>query len=158
MTWVGMVDGIIFPIVCFEISVNYDVYLEKVLKNSVWHAFEAVSTRRQYWFLQDGASCHVTAQCLQFLSSERRYNFSSHRSPLASLLSCLNWFFLISLSEPKQRHKCLDTNPLLNRRDKAHSRGLRSQYETNRCEKDGKKCKKKELTIAGINRVNIFNI
>ena len=53
-----------------DISVNSDVCLAKVLKNSVWHAVKAVATRRQYWCQLDGASCHVTAPYLQFLSSK----------------------------------------------------------------------------------------
>ena len=39
-----------FLIVWFETSLNSDVYLEKVLKNSIWHAVKAVATRLQYCF------------------------------------------------------------------------------------------------------------
>ena len=72
-----MVDGINLPLVWFETSVNSDVYLAKVLKNNIWLADKAVATRRQYWFQQDGASAHVTASCLRFLSSKFGDDFSS---------------------------------------------------------------------------------
>ena len=80
MAWVRMVDRIILPVVWFKSSVNSNVYLEKVLKNNVWHAINAVATRRQYWFQQDGVSCHVTAPCLQFLSSKFGVRLISRRT------------------------------------------------------------------------------
>ena len=57
-----MVDAITLHVVWFETSVNSDVYLENVLKNSVWQTVKAVAIRRQYWFHQDGAICH-TCDC-----------------------------------------------------------------------------------------------
>ena len=80
MAWVGMMDVIILPVVWFENSIGSDVYLEKVLKNSVWHVVKAVATRLQYWFQQDGASCHVTASCLQLLSSKFGVRLISRRT------------------------------------------------------------------------------
>ena len=57
-------------IVWFEGSVNHNVYLEKVLKEAVWNSLKSTATRKQIWFQQDGASCHVTPACLDFLKSK----------------------------------------------------------------------------------------
>ena len=70
MAWVGIVDGRILPVVWFQGSVNSKVYLEQVLKNTVWQSVKNLATRIQYWFQQDGASCHVTAECLDFLHAK----------------------------------------------------------------------------------------
>ena len=67
MAWVGMVDGRILPVVWFEGSVTSTVYLEQVLKSSVWPTVIAVATRRGFWYQPDGASSHVTGECLAFL-------------------------------------------------------------------------------------------
>ena len=70
MCWAGFVDGACLPIVWFEGSVNHNVYLEKVLKEAVWNSVKSTATRKQIWFQQDGASCHVTPACLDFLKSK----------------------------------------------------------------------------------------
>ena len=80
MAWVGMVDGRILPVVWFEGSVNSEVYLEQVLKNAVWNAVKGVATRRMYWFQQDGATCHVTDSCLDFLKSKFGNRIISRRT------------------------------------------------------------------------------
>ena len=49
---------------------NGEVYLEKVLKEAVWSSVQRQSTRYQYWFQQDGAPCHVTPQCLDFIKTK----------------------------------------------------------------------------------------
>ena len=46
MAWVEMEDRINPPFVWFEATVNSDIYLAKVLKNSVWHAVKAAANRR----------------------------------------------------------------------------------------------------------------
>lgn len=66
MAWAGIVDGKCLPIVWFEGSVNGEVYL-KLLKDVLWPSIKAVATKKQYWFQQDGATCHVTQPCLDFL-------------------------------------------------------------------------------------------
>ena len=70
MCWVGTVDGRCLPVVWFEGSVDSKVYLERVLKGAVWPSVRGVATRKQYWFQQDGASCHVTEECLDFIESK----------------------------------------------------------------------------------------
>lgn len=70
MAWVGIVDGRCLPVVWFNGSVNSDVYLDQVLKRTVWPAVRNIATRQQYWFQQDGASCHVTTRCLDFLKEK----------------------------------------------------------------------------------------
>ena len=71
MAWVGIIDGRCLPVAWFDGSVNGKVYLEKVLKDTVLQNVKRVATRKKYWFQQDGANCHVTAQCLSFF----RLNF-----------------------------------------------------------------------------------
>ena len=70
MCWVGIVDGRCLPVVWFEGSVDSKVYLEKVLQGAVWPSVKGVATRKQLWFQQDGASCHVTKECLDFIKSK----------------------------------------------------------------------------------------
>lgn len=36
----------------------------------LWSAVRTVASKRQYWFQQDEASCHVTQQCLEFIQSK----------------------------------------------------------------------------------------
>lgn len=69
MAWTGIIDGKCLPVVWFEGSVNGEVYL-KLLKDVLWPSIRAVATRKQYWFQQDGATCHVTRPCLDFLKSK----------------------------------------------------------------------------------------
>ena len=61
MAWVGIINGPCLTVVWFDRSVNKKVYLEKVLKDTVWQNVKLVATKKEYWFQQDGASCHVTA-------------------------------------------------------------------------------------------------
>lgn len=80
IAWVGIVDGRILPVVWFEGSVNSIVYLEQVLKNSMWNSVKNLAARRQCWFQQDGASCHVTAECLDFLHEKLGDRIISRRT------------------------------------------------------------------------------
>ena len=98
MAWVGIVDGRILPVVWFEGSVNSNVYLEQVLKNSMWNSVKNLATRRQYWFQQDGASCHVTTECLDFLHEKFGDRIISRRTthhwpPYSPELSPLDFSF-----------------------------------------------------------------
>ena len=58
--------------------------LEQELKGTVWPAVKALATKCQYYFQQDGASCHVAAPCPQFQGSE-------FRLAGANLLPCIDW-------------------------------------------------------------------
>ena len=40
------------------------------MRKFTWRNFKHFATRKEYWFQQDGTSCHVTAQCLSFLRSK----------------------------------------------------------------------------------------
>ena len=98
MAWVGIVDGRILPVVWFQGSVNSNVYLEQVLKNTVWQSVKNLATRRQYWFQHDGASCHVTAECLDFLHAKFGERIISRRTihhwpPYSPDLSPLDFSF-----------------------------------------------------------------
>ena len=84
MAWVGIINGPCLTVVWFDRSVNKKVYLEKVLKDTVWQNVKLVATKKEYWFQQDGASCHVTAQCLSFLRSN---HLSQHATSLATIFA-----------------------------------------------------------------------
>lgn len=74
-------------------SVNGDVYSNQVLKKkTVQAAVRNMNTRRQYWFMQDGASCHFTTPCLDFFK-EFHKNTVSHRPAYSVDLLPLNCSF-----------------------------------------------------------------
>ena len=64
-----MVDGRILPVVWFQGSVTSSVYLEQVLKGTVWPTVKGVAKRRGYRYQQDGDSSRVTEECLEFLKT-----------------------------------------------------------------------------------------
>ena len=58
----------------------------------------SLATRRQYWFQHDGASCHVTGECLEFLQSKYGERIISRRTahdwpPYSPDLSPLDFSF-----------------------------------------------------------------
>ena len=78
MAWTCKVDGRCLPVVWFLGSVNGQVYLE-LLENTLWPAVRANATRKQYWYQHDGATCHVTTECLDFLRSKFGHRILSRR-------------------------------------------------------------------------------
>ena len=97
MAWVGIVDGKCLPVHWFEGSVNAESYLEMLL-TVMWPAVRNAATRKQYWFQQDGAPCHVSATVMDFLRS--KFNGwiisrgSAYHWPAYSPdLSCLDFSF-----------------------------------------------------------------
>ena len=98
MAWVGIIDGRCLPVVWFSGSVNGEVYLNEVLKGTVWPAVKSIATRRQYWYQQDGASSHVTEPCLTFLKDKFdgriiSRNTEHHWPPYSPDLSPLDFSF-----------------------------------------------------------------
>ena len=69
MVWAGFVNGRFLPLHWFEGSVTSDTYLN-MLREKVWPAVRNLASRNGYWFQQDGAPPHTTAQCLKFLSEK----------------------------------------------------------------------------------------
>ena len=69
MAWVGIVDGQVLPVHWFQGSVDSSTYLS-MLKDKVWPAIRSKATRRNYWFMQDGAAPHCTQEVLSFLASK----------------------------------------------------------------------------------------
>ena len=45
----------------------------------MWDSVKSFATRRQYWFQQDEASCHVAAECFEFLQSKFGESIISRR-------------------------------------------------------------------------------
>ena len=72
MAWTGIVDGRCLPVVWFQGSVNGEIQLE-LLQNIMWPSVKAPATRKQYWYQQDRAPCHVNSPCLEFLKTKFGY-------------------------------------------------------------------------------------
>ena len=95
------VDGRILPMVWLQGSVTSVLRLDQVIKDTVWPAVGGVARRRGYWCPQNGASSHVTQNCLVFFWRKffRRRVRPVTRAPLASSLSrFLSSRFLVVLS------------------------------------------------------------
>ena len=78
MAWTGMVGCRCLPVVSFQGNVNGKVYFNFV-KNTLWPAVRARATQKQYWYQHDGATCHVTTECLEFLHSKFGHRILSRR-------------------------------------------------------------------------------
>lgn len=109
MAWVGIVDGRCLAVHWFEGPVNGEEYL-KMLQTVMWPAVRGLATRRQYWFQQDGAPCHVTPDVLRFLRSKFGDRLISrktehHWPPYSPDLSCLDFCFWTLAVEEVLRHK-----------------------------------------------------
>ena len=110
MAWVGIIDGRCLPVVWFNGSVNGEVYLNQVLKTTVWPSVKNIATRKQYWFQQDGASCHVTGSCLEFLADKFKDRVISrktahHWPPYSPDLSPLDFSFWNEAMEHIKKHQ-----------------------------------------------------
>lgn len=97
MAWVGIVDGKCLPVHWFQGSVNAQSYLE-MLQTVMWPAVKRMATKKNYWFQQDGAPCHISATVMEFLRSKFGDRIvsrgSAHHWPAYSPdLSCLDFSF-----------------------------------------------------------------
>jgi hypothetical protein len=77
--------------------VDGEAYLD-ILRTVVWPAVRSQSTRRSYWFQQDGASPHVTGDAMEFLRSKFGDRIISRKSdhhwpPYSPDLSPLDFSF-----------------------------------------------------------------
>ena len=105
MCWARVINGQIllhwFPL---NTTVNQQVYLD-LLETILWPAVRSVSTRREYWFQQDGATCHTTVMVRNWLHSKFGTRVISRHTetpwPARSPdLSCLDyWFWSVCLAE-----------------------------------------------------------
>jgi hypothetical protein len=86
MAWVALVDGralVVRWMVDEEgrnVSVNAKLYLD-VLKN-VWQEVRGRAGQLQYWWQQDGATCHTTNAVLTFLHAKFKDRIISRRSAI----------------------------------------------------------------------------
>ena len=69
MAWVGILDGRCLPVHWFQDSVNAQSYLE-MLQTVVWPVLRRMRNRKDIWFQQDGAPCHVAGDVMEFLESK----------------------------------------------------------------------------------------
>ena len=69
MAWVGLFEGKVIGPFWIEGTMNKEVYHD-LLKNKIWPAIRSKVTRNQLWYMQDGATCHTTANNLQFLADK----------------------------------------------------------------------------------------
>ena len=83
MCWAAIVDGKVLPLVWFDAgtSVNSDKYLS-VLKENLWPEVKSLSTRRQYFYQQDGAPCHCSNKCLEYLQEKFNGRIISRRTDI----------------------------------------------------------------------------
>jgi inhibitor of nuclear factor kappa-B kinase subunit alpha len=87
MTWAAMIDGRFLPLHWFideqnrSVSVDGAQYL-RVLQEVMWPNISHISTRKQYWFMHDGARPHTTDDNLNFLHSKFRERIISRRSEI----------------------------------------------------------------------------
>ena len=79
MACVGIVDGQCLPVYWFEGPVNAASYL-KMLQTVVWPAVMKMRNRKDIWFQQNGAPCHVAADVMEFLKSKFGGQIISRRS------------------------------------------------------------------------------
>ena len=110
MAWVDIIDGRCLPVVWFDGSVYGEAYLEKILMDTVWQNVKHMATRKEYWFQQNGANYHVTAQCLSFSRSkfENRIisrNTQHHWPPYSPDHSPLDYCFWIQCTQYVKKEK-----------------------------------------------------
>ena len=105
MCWAALIDGkVILHWFDLNENINQHVYLD-MLKKVVWPKIRSVSTRRSYYFQQDGATCHTTIMVREWLREKFRERIISRfadkpwpsRSPDFSPLDY--WFWSVCLAE-----------------------------------------------------------
>ena len=70
MCWAGLIDGkVILHWFNLNENLNQDVYLD-MLNRVVWPQIRSVSTRKGYYFQQDGATCHTTQRVRNWLEQK----------------------------------------------------------------------------------------
>ena len=97
MAWAGFVDGRFLPIHWFEGSVNGESY-NKLLKEKVWPSVRSKASRKGYWFMQDGATPHTTANSLFYLKDKFSARVVSNKTdfpwpPKSPDLNPLDFYF-----------------------------------------------------------------
>ena len=104
MCWAGLIHGEVILHWFEEGTVNQLVYLD-MLENVVWPRIRSVSSRRQYFFQQDGATAHTTLRVREWLATKFRERIISRytnipwpsRSPDLSPLDY--WLWSVCLAE-----------------------------------------------------------
>ena len=115
MAWCGVVDGQMLSVrwmvddVGRPTSVTSERY-QALLKDDVWPEVRNASSRRRYWFMQDGATSHTTNLNVNFLLEKFRGRLISRRSeqlwpPYSPDLNVLDFFVWGYLEEQVKRIK-----------------------------------------------------
>ena len=87
MAWVALVDGVGLTVRWMtdesgrSVSVTADRYLS-MIRDYVWPEVRHRSSRRHYWWQQDGATSHCTNLVLDFVGQKFRNRVISRRSPI----------------------------------------------------------------------------
>ena len=79
MVWVGLFAGEVIGPFWIESKMNNQLYHELII-NKVWPAIRTKVTKHQLWFQQDGATCHTTANNLDFLREKFRGRLISNKA------------------------------------------------------------------------------
>ena len=111
MCWAAVVDGRVLSLVWFDAgtSVNSDTYLS-LLRENLWPEVKSLSSRRKYFFQQDGAPCHCANKCLEFLQAKFQGRVISRRTPFSwpahsPDLSPLDYWFWGSIEKNLGQHQ-----------------------------------------------------
>ena len=102
MAWVALVGGRALEVRWMvdeegrNVSVNAERYLDML--KLVWEEVRHSSSRLQFWWMQDGATCHTTNDVLNFLRLKFKGRLISRRSeigwpPYSPDLNVLDYFF-----------------------------------------------------------------
>ena len=112
MCWAGLIDGKIM-LHWFNVNenVNQTVYLD-MLQKILWPKVRNVSSRKAYWFQQDGATAHTALTVREWLESKFDHRIISRfapvpwpaRSPDLSPLDYWLWSFLSETLHKNHSH------------------------------------------------------
>lgn len=97
MCWTGLYDGKVLGPFWIEGTMDQYVY-RSLLEDMVWPLLKGVATRKQLFFMQDGATCHTTQLNLEFLLSKFAGRVISNKTdipwpPNSPDLNPLDFFF-----------------------------------------------------------------
>ena len=69
MVWVGLFAGPVIGPFWIKGTMNKDVYND-LLQNKIWPPIRSKVTRHQLYYMQNRATCHTTANNLDFLADK----------------------------------------------------------------------------------------
>ena len=104
MAWVGIVDGTVLTIRWMDEphrprNMNGESY-HAMVRDEIWPEVRQRASHRRWWYMQDGAPAHCTAETIAFLEQKFRNRVISRRSengvnwpPYSPDLNPLDYFY-----------------------------------------------------------------